>query len=274
MNFRAVTLSTAAAAAAVILSGCCCKTVYDCKFNVGAPAEKFAVSKAAGSVKLDGVLDAKEWKGAEIYSLVRAYRYADPKTTPAKVYAHTSKKGSDVEPLDPGTVRMMYDNNYLYIGAQLTDRDMIQYAAENQAKLAGQGDAFILYIKPANSPSYWECQVAPNGKIASFFVPTRGYPANPEETLMPGMKASVKVQGTINKYQDTDKGWTVELAIPLAQLKKAGAEFKPGSAWTILAARRNYNFNVLDTDPQDSSVPEMPCNSFSYIEYFADVIWK
>ena len=169
----------------------------------------------------------------------------------------------------------MFDKNYLYIGAELTDRDMIQYAEENQMKLAGLGDSITVYLKPANSPSYWECQAAPNGKIASFFVPTRGYPANPnEKTVMPGMKAGVKVQGTINKYQDTDKGWTVEIAIPLAQLKKAGAEFKPGTAWTMLIARINYNFNVNDPFPQYSAFPEMPNNSFQYIEYYADVIWK
>ncbi|MBQ9771173.1 MAG: carbohydrate-binding family 9-like protein [Lentisphaeria bacterium] len=274
MNFRAVTFSAATAAAAIVLTGCCTKT-YDCKFDVGAPSAKVDVSKAPGKVRIDGVLNAKEWAGATVYKMDRAYSYTNKFATPEKVYAHTSRKGYDVEPFQGGTVRLMYDKNFLYVGAQLTDSDIMQFATENQTKAYGTGDTVTIFLKPANSPSYWEFHGTPNSKITSFFVPTRGYPADPKATaVIPGMKGVAKIKGSFNNYSNKDKGWTIEFAIPLSQLKKAGAAFKPGSAWQILIARYNYNYNVKDVMPQYSSCPEMPTNNFSYIEYFADVNWK
>ena len=154
-------------------------------------------------------------------------------------------------------------------------RYAMQFATADQGKAFGTGDAVAIYLKPANSPRYWELYGTPNGKITSFFVPTRGYPANPDDTVvMPGMKAVAKVQGTINNYSNKDKGWTIEFAIPLKQLKKAGADFKPGAAWTLLIARINYNYNAKDADPQYSTCPEFPSSSFNHIEYFADINWK
>ena len=140
MNFRAVTFSAAAAAAALILTGCC-TNMYDCKFAVGAPNAKVDVSKAPGKVKLDGILDKKEWAGATVYNMDRTYRFAYEFATPAKVYANTSKKGYDVEPFQGGTVRLMYDKNFLYVGALLTDTDIMQFATANQGKAFGTGDA-------------------------------------------------------------------------------------------------------------------------------------
>jgi hypothetical protein len=48
----------------------------------------------------------------------------------------------------------------------------------------------------------------------------------------------VKVDGTLDKRDDEDKGWTVEMAIPLADvngLDKAGAKVPPalGDSWRI-----------------------------------------
>lgn len=274
MNFRAVTFSAAAAAATIILTGCC-NHAYDCKFDVGTPSAKVSVSKAKAKVKVDGVINAKEWAGASVYNLNRSYRYTPEYSTPAKVYAHTSKKGKDVEPFQGGTVRLMYDKDNLYVAAQLTDTEIMQFATENQGKFPGTGDDLSIYLKPANSPSFWEFHGTPNGKISSFFIPTRGYPADPNvTTVIPGMKAAAKIKGTFNNYSDKDKGWTIEIAIPLKQLKKAGAAFKPGSAWTVLIGRVNYNYNVKDVEPQYSTCPETPTNGFHYIEYYADIVWK
>ena len=274
MNFRAITFSSIAVAASVILSGCCCKS-FDCKFAVGAPREKVDIAKAAAKVKVDGVINAAEWKGATVYDLVRAYGYQNPYSTPAKVYAHHSRKGKDVEPFQGGTVRLMYDKGFLYVAAQLTDTDIMNNAKEDQEKLHGTGDTLAVILKPANSPCYWECQFSPNSKKATNFYASRGYPLNPDTNkLMPKIKAMAKVQGTINNYKKADKGWTVEAAIPVSQLKKAGCEFKPGEKWTILIARYNYNYNSIDILPQYSAYPEMPTNGFSNIEYYADINWK
>ena len=137
--------------------------------------------------------------------MARAYAYHSPYATPAKVYDHVSRKGHEVEPFQGGTVRLMYDKNFLYVAAELTDSDINNIAKADQEKLNGTGDVLMVYLKPADSPSFWECQLSPNSKKATFFFPTRGYPINPDaNTIMPKMKAAAKVQGTINNYKKAD----------------------------------------------------------------------
>ena len=69
-----------------------------------------------------------------------------------------------------------------------------------------------------NGRTYIELQVAPNGNIFDTYLPS---PRRYEDTIDPKMKpfswnsklvAKVHVDGTLNKRDDKDKGWTVELA--------------------------------------------------------------
>ena len=96
MNFHAITFSAAALVASAALTGCCCKK-FDSKFDLDAPNAQMSITKAPGKVAVDGVIGKKEWKGAAVYNLNRAYRVFLKNITPAKVTAHTSEKGKDVE---------------------------------------------------------------------------------------------------------------------------------------------------------------------------------
>jgi hypothetical protein len=58
-----------------------------------------------------------------------------------------------------------------------------------------------------------------------------------------GLKARVVVDGTLDKRDDEDKGWTAELAIPLAAVKGKDAGMKvrlppkPGDHWKLNVVR-------------------------------------
>lgn len=274
MNFRIAAFSTLAVAASVILTGCC-GSVYESKFDVGKPNGKLTVTKAAGKIKLDGVLDEKEWAGAVVHEMFPAYRYNSPATTPAKVFANMSSRKKTVDPFQGGNVRFMYDDKNLYIGAKLKDVDVMQYGNDDQSHFYGTGDTLEIFLKPANAPSYWECYATPNSGKTSLFFETRGYPIHKDRNkLMPGMKVAAKVQGTICNYKDKDEGWTVEIILPLEQLAKTGCPFKPGEPWTILVARYNYTYNSIEANPQFSTYPELPVVNYHHLEYYSDVEWK
>lgn len=270
-------LRTAAipAAAAVILtvSGCC--KDFDSKFDVGTPREKITVTKAQGKVKLDGVLDEKEWAGAVVYKMAPAYRYYSPLTTPPKVLANMNRKGNEVDPFQGGTVRLMYDDENLYVGADLEDVDVMQFGKDDQTHLYQTGDTLEIFLKPVNSPKYWECYGTPNGKKTSLFFRTRWYPMHASDNvLMPGLDNAVKVHGTINKSEDKDKGWTIEIVFPRKQLAKVGCEFKPGEPWTILISRYNYTYGSKEGGPQFSTCPEIPVVNYHHLEYYGQIDWK
>ena len=54
-----------------------------------------------------------------------------------------------------------------------------------------------------------------------------------------GMKSAIKCKGTLNNNRDKDKGWTVEMAIPYACLKKPGRNYLPqiNQPWRINFSR-------------------------------------
>ncbi len=55
----------------------------------------------------------------------------------------------------------------------------------------------------------------------------------------PPIQVAVKVEGTVNRRDDTDRSWTVEMAIPVGDLApapgvgKPGAEAREGAVWRI-----------------------------------------
>lgn len=274
MKMHKVMLSAAALTAGVLLSGCS-STIFDGKFDLGTPRAKIDVSKAPGKVNIDGILDEKEWAGATVHKICEAYPYTNPKATPPKVYANTNKKGKRVDKYEGGTVRLMYDDKYLYIGAQLEDSDVMQYGKVDQSHFYLSGDLLEMFLKPANSYSYWECYGTPNSKKTSLFFDNRRYPLNPKRSiLMDGMMVASKVNGTFNNYNDKDKGWSIEVAIPRAQLAKTGRPFNPGEPWTVLIARYNYNYGSIQSNPHYSTYPELPIVNYHHLEYYAEVNWK
>ncbi len=85
------------------------------------------------------------------------------------------------------------------------------------------------------------------------------------------MKANV--QGTVNDFWDIDKGWTAEMAIPLAGLKeKLGVDFAPGQSWRILVSRYNYGYTMRAK--QFSSYPKLPQVNYHLIEYYSPIIFQ
>lgn len=59
----------------------------------------------------------------------------------------------------------------------------------------------------------------------------------------PDFSVEVSIDGTINDNSDKDKGWTMEIAIPLKHFKGVDNFFpvKNGSKWAFLAARQDRN---------------------------------
>ena len=273
MKLHTATLHAAAAAVILSAAGCCGN--FDSKFDAGTPREKIALTRAPGKVKLDGVLDEKEWAGAVVHRMSPAYSPQNPMYNPPKVLANKSWKGHVVDPFQGGTIRLMYDDENLYVGAELDDVDVMQYGNTDQSHFYTTGDTLEIFLKPENSPNYWECYGTPNGKKTSLFFETRGYPRHPStDVLMPGFDNAVKVHGTLNSNKDKDKGWTIEIVFSRKELAKAGCEFKPEEPWTILISRYNYTYGSKEGGVQFSTCPEIPVVNYHHLEYYGLLDWK
>ena len=101
-----------------------------------------------------------------------------------------------------------------------------------------------------NGKTYVELQVAPNGNVFDTYLPsgastrTRSIPKMKPFSWNSKMVAKVHVDGTLNKREDQDKGWTVELAIPLEDVK--GMDDKSALKLPPDAGRRLAHQHVPD----------------------------
>jgi hypothetical protein len=188
---------------------------------------------------LDGRLEEQAWRDAPPHPLTRL---------------------GDQSPLEePGTVRFAWDDEHFYAAFDLVDRDVVQEATEDQQHHYRTGDVAELFLKPAERPHYWEFYVTPNGLKTAFFYPGRGRLGLPSALqYTSGIRVAAHVDGSLNDWGDTDRGWTAEVAIPLAELSAAGVRFAPDVAWTAAAGR--YNFGVHLNHVELSSFPPMTRN--------------
>jgi hypothetical protein len=89
---------------------------------------------------------------------------------------------------------------------------------------------------------------------------------------IPGYDALCKVNGTLNKQNDRDNGWTSEIRIPLAEIAKHGVEFSAGAKWRIAVYRTNYS--AYNYAVQTSTFPKLPDLNLEFKKFFAPVCFR
>jgi hypothetical protein len=189
----------------------------------------------AKPIKLDGTLNNPAWKKAPAYKLALAGKVYDK-------LPEAMKKSVGTKLREAGEYKLLWDNNYLYVGVNFTDSDLHAYGKEDEMHHYTQGDVAEVFIKPENDSYYWELYATPAGKKTAFFIPGRGALMSVILPLEPiKIKVAAKTQGTLNNWKDKDKGWTAVMAIPRKGLEKYGAKFGPGTKWRIFLARYNYS---------------------------------
>lgn len=150
-----------------------------------------------GTPRLDGLLDEPVWADAERHPLVNSID-----GEPLGIQARSSE------------VRLAWDDDALYVGAQLRDRDVWSEFQRRDDPLWEQEVFEVFVARDAGEP-YLELQVSPAGVMfdARFAAYRDGDPAWDGT-----WRRAVRVDGTLNDEGDVDRGWSVEVAIPWAEL--------------------------------------------------------
>jgi hypothetical protein len=187
------------------------------------PTKRYVATKIAKPIKIDGKLDEAAWKTAPSTGL-----FVDTLTGNASPVSTEAK--------------LLWDNQNLYIAFENADTDIWSTLTVRDDKLWTQEAVEVMIDADGNGKSYIELQVAPNGTIFDTYLPTyRKYEDSIDPKAKPyswnsKLKSAVKVDGTLNKRDDQDKGWAVEMALPLADvngLDKPGVKLPPavGDVW-------------------------------------------
>jgi hypothetical protein len=138
--------------------------------------------------------------------------------------------------------KMLYDDDNLYVFIQAEDTDVHSPYTEHGEPL-WKADVVELFIDADKTGrGYVELQVNPNNaQFDAWFPQRRGGPTDTDWTA--GMTSAVVVHGTTDVRDDTDRGWDVEIAIPLAAVKgrdeamKVNIPPRVGDTWRLNVVR-------------------------------------
>jgi hypothetical protein len=147
--------------------------------------------------------------------------------------------------------RMLWDSLNLYIAAELSEPDVWGTITQRDAVIFRDND-FEVFIDPdGDTHQYYELEVNALRTAWDLFLvkPYRdGGPAINGWDIA-GLQVGTSVDGTLNRPGDTDRGWTVELALPWAALREAAHRAAPpaaGDQWRINFSRVEWRTRALN----------------------------
>ena len=184
----------------------------------GAAEKKRIVAKKVknGAIKLDGKLSEKEWDDAP--STGDFVRTMDGQAADQKTEA-----------------KLLWDDKNLYVAFVNDDKDIWTTLDKHDDKLWTQEADEMFIDADGDGKTYVELQVNAKGATFDSYLPAYRQNQNDWDA---GMKAGVNIEGTLNKRDDEDKRWTVELAIPLDAARGKEKEMKNvppkvGTEWRV-----------------------------------------
>ena len=188
----------------------------------------YKVSKTLEPIIVDGIMNERIWSKAEARTLDYYYRVEAP---------------SDQQKT---TFRMLWDEENMYVFFQCEDA----YLTARETKRDGQpyfDDCAEIFLIPAPDSLDTHFGFELNlYKASNDFIYFNDYYKSQDAVFRaynPDFKAEVTFDGTVNDNSDQDKGWTMELAIPLSAFGALGLiePVEEGKRWAFLAVRQDRN---------------------------------
>ena len=191
--------------------------------------------RAAGPIRIDGKLDDPAWRKA-------------PWTSDFVDIEGDSKP----RPKFRTRVKMLWDDQYLYIAAELEEPEVKATLTQRDSVIFKDND-FEVFIKPLpDTKSYYEFEINALNTGWDLFLPKPynedGQPDNSWD--IKGLKTAISVQGSLNQPGDKDHGWTVEIAYPLSAFASRQAVPHPrhGTTWRINFSRVEWTAGQAKED--------------------------
>ncbi len=215
--------------------------------------------RASAPVNMDGLLNEADWK-----------------------YAPWSDDFGDIKgslkpvPVFRTRVKMLWDSNFLYIAAELEEPHVWATLTERESVIFYDND-FEVFIDPDGDTHHYveyEMNALNTQWDLMLLKPYRDdtiHNVAIDNWNYNGIKSAVHVNGTINNPEDTDIGWTLEIAIPLDALTELSSTGKipgKGEQYRINFSRVEWTMDVVDgkykkrTHSVDGKLKPLPENNW------------
>jgi hypothetical protein len=211
------------------------------------PVRKYVVYQTISTIEIDGKMIEASWENA---AWTDVFLDIEGEKMP--------------KPLHQTRVKMLWDEENLYILAELEEPHVWAYYEKHDMIVFNEND-FEIFIDPnGDSQNYFEIEVNAQNTIFDLFMPQPyrdgGIPFIAWNT--PGLKSAIHVDGTLNNPADTDKKWTVEMAIPFSAFQLGTGSQTPADnqIWRINFSRVQWQTEIKDevyhrkTDPANGRI--------------------
>ena len=182
-------------------------------------------------IEVDGKANEKSWKNAE-----------------------WSEGFIDIEGVEKPTyktqMKMLWDETYLYFYAEMEEPHVWATLKQRDTVIFYNND-FEIFIDPdGDTHDYMEFEMNALNTVWELLLtkPYRNHPKVIDGWDINGLKTGVDISGTLNDSKNTDKGWSVEIAMPWEALKEANTHGKlpVNEFWRINFSRVNWDFDMED----------------------------
>lgn len=193
----------------------------------------YVATQAAGKIKIDGKLDERAWKNA---------KWSEP---------HSDIEG-DVKPKPRFDTRfkLLWDNRYLYFACLMEEPHVWGTLTEHDSVIFHDNDIEIFIDPDGDNHEYYEFEMNALNTGWDLFLAKPYKDGGPADNSweIPGLKTAVHINGTLDDPSDTDKFWSVEVAIPwkvLAEFAHQASPPKEGDHWRMNFSRVEWKHEIV-----------------------------
>ncbi|MCP3978239.1 MAG: carbohydrate-binding family 9-like protein [bacterium] len=196
--------------------------------------EQYICYRAARGPTIDGKLDDDAWAAAEW-----TRDFGDIQGDPAEAPRFRTR------------AKMLWDDDYFYVAAEMEEPHVWGKLTERDSVIYHDND-FEVFIDPdGDTHDYYELEINALGTEWDLLL-TRPYRDDGEarnEWDIAGLETAIFVDGTLNRADDTDLGWSVEIAIPWEALRERANRPVPptgGDKWRVNFSRVEWRTDFVD----------------------------
>jgi hypothetical protein len=223
----------------LIINLCLIGSVLFGVHNAGAQPAKphpkgYVACKAARPLQIDGRLNEAAWTSAP---WTDDFQDIEGSVRPRPRFRTRAK--------------MLWDDTYLYIGAELKDPHVWANLTKRDTVIFYDNDFEVFMDPNGDSHEYYEFEMNARNTVWDLFLPKpykdRGSAV--DGWNIDGLKTGTYVHGTINVANDVDSGWCVEIAMPWSALKQYAHRPAPpleGDQWRINFSRVEWQTDIVD----------------------------
>jgi hypothetical protein len=176
------------------------------------PVPRYEVKRASSPIAVDGKLDDKAWAAAPTIEFL---------------FPWDSQTGAKQKT----TVRLLWDDDYLYVGYDCDDADIVALRTErDDPTYLDDAVEFFVNPKPSQTTVYFGLEMNARGVLYDYLMVDSSYAF--KRFNMQGVLLATFLRGTLNVRGDQDKGWSLEVAIPWVNFEELAKRPTAGTVWT------------------------------------------